>query len=204
MHHTHLLQVDDTSIITNGQKTKPVGGYEYAFVDPPERLLCNVCEFPCREAYMAGCRGNNFCKSCLSNFLAKEAKYDCPHSPECEFSYCPNEVADKQIKALEIFCPNKDKGCEWTGKLSDIDKHFIDGKCHDVKYEMSDKEVISSEHKAKLCTNCEKPIIHDFPEHLNACTCPDHNSSYKKYLFVTVFTAILVILVLCIALMFTF
>ena len=39
------------------------GGYDYDFVEPPpERLLCNICQLPCREAQSS--EGRVYCKRC--------------------------------------------------------------------------------------------------------------------------------------------
>ena len=119
----------------NYWKTKPVGGYDYAFIDiPQERLMCNICALPCCEAQISGCCGYVFCKVCLNKLRElTKAKYSCPHCHNSEFPTFPHKEADQQIKALDIYCPNKNKGCQWIGKLSDVDKHFKHGKCHDVE-----------------------------------------------------------------------
>ena len=39
--------------------TDSQGGYEYDFVDAdtlPDRILCQICHYPCREARLTGCR----------------------------------------------------------------------------------------------------------------------------------------------------
>ena len=39
-------------------------GYDYYFVEPPpERLLCNVCRLPCREAQVS--EDLVYCKRCV-------------------------------------------------------------------------------------------------------------------------------------------
>lgn len=104
---------------------------------------------------MSGC-GYVFCKVCLNKRrgLAK-TNYSCPHCHNSEFPTFPHKEADRQIKALNIYCPNKNKGCQWIGKLSDVDKHIIDGKCHDVE-----------------CDKCKEIIPYTtFIDHLTVCPC---------------------------------
>ena len=39
------------------------GGYDYDFVKPtPDRLLCNICQLPCREPQQTRECGHLFCK----------------------------------------------------------------------------------------------------------------------------------------------
>ena len=91
--------------------------------------MCDICKLPCREAQISGCCGSVFCKVCLEKLRELiAAKYSCPHCHSFEFPTFPCKEADQQIKALEVYCPNKNKGCQWTGKLNDIDQHIKDGK----------------------------------------------------------------------------
>ena len=94
---------------------------------------------------------------------------------------------DHDIKALKIYCPNKDRnGCGWIGELARVDEHVRGceiscSKCKQIVYlstmkshldtecpcycpycdMTAEREVISSEHKE----NC-----HKFP-----LTCPNNN-----------------------------
>ena len=48
------------------------GGYNYNFVEPPpERLLCKICQFPCREARSN--EDNVYCKGCVSRIKIKSS-----------------------------------------------------------------------------------------------------------------------------------
>ena len=124
---------------------------------------------------------------CLEDFreraVVKPANSSCPHCKTHNFSTTSHKVLDQIIKELEIYCPNKSNGCEWTGKLKDITKHYIDEECHDVECDKcreiihytaikrhlavcpcycqycetkADKEEISSKHKEKCMKYSEK------------------------------------------------
>ena len=104
----------------------------------------------------------------------------CPLCRSEEFVTYPNLSIDREIQQLMVYCPDKDStGCNWTGKLKDVDKHYSEGKeCETecdkckatVKHKLlhshvttecpcycpycditAEREVISSEHKEKCC-----------------------------------------------------
>ena len=103
----------------------------------------------------------------------------CPFCHSEKFVTYPNLSIDHEIQQLMVYCPDKDStGCNWTGKLKDVDKHYSEGKeCEmecdkckaTVKHKLlhshvttecpcycpycditAEREVISSEHK-KCC-----------------------------------------------------
>ena len=85
------------------------------------------------------------------------AKYGCPQCHSAEFLTYPHEKADQQINELKIYCPKKNKGCQWTGKLNDITKHIIHGECQDIE-----------------CDKCKEIICHTtgtLESHLPDCPC---------------------------------
>jgi len=98
-------------------------GYEHQFVNTPhERYICKICIHPCQEAYLSGCCGHNFCKSCLDN--AKRTSSTCPYCQNMSFSTFPNIQADREIRSFHVLCTNEERGCEWQGELNDIDNHL--------------------------------------------------------------------------------
>ena len=115
------------------------GGYEYQFVDTPlDMFVCKICQYPSREPHLSACCGHTFCKSCLE--AAKKSttiSKACPICRDEEFITFHNKQADRAIRSLHVFCTNKEKGCEWQGKVNDIINHlgnsdgcqFEDVKC---------------------------------------------------------------------------
>ncbi|XP_065887532.1 TNF receptor-associated factor 2-like [Dysidea avara] len=106
-------------------KPQSLGGYDYHFLEPPlDMLVCKICQYPSREAYLSGCCGHTFCKSCLE--LAKKATNTdrvtdvCPTCYSEEFVTFPNKQVDRTVKKLHVSCTNKEKGCEWQGEVNDI------------------------------------------------------------------------------------
>ena len=58
-----------------------------------------------------GC-GHAFCKSCIEN-----VKSPCPMCRDEKFVTFPNNQLDREIKNLDIFCTNVERGCI-RGKVS--------------------------------------------------------------------------------------
>ena len=158
------------------------GGYDYNFLaTPPDRLVCKICQLPCRETQQSECCGSVYCKSDIDRLKASTTTQPtCPFCRSEEFVTYPNLSTDREIQQLMVNCPNKDStGCNWTGKLKDVDKHYSEGrecetecdKCKTtVKHKLlhshvltecpcycpycditAEREVISSEHKEKCC-----------------------------------------------------
>ena len=132
------------------------GGYDYNFVKPiPDRLLCNVCQLPCREPQQTRECGHLFCKSCIKKWMSfTTGSHDCPVCRKKPFTMFPQLKDDREIKALKVYCPNKSDGCTWTGELVNIIEHKLPQKC----------------------TPCDKcnDIIHystNMTNHLSTCPC---------------------------------
>ncbi|XP_065887836.1 TNF receptor-associated factor 4-like [Dysidea avara] len=102
------------------------GGYEYQLVDTPlDTLVCKICQSPSREPYLSLCCGHTFCKSCLDGAKKVTATTDaCPICRNEEFVTVPNKQVDRAVKDLQVFCTNKEKGCEWQGELNGIIDHL--------------------------------------------------------------------------------
>ena len=91
---------------------------------------------------------SNFC------FDSTNVKSTCPICRNDKFVSFPQHEADREIKGLLIYCPNKESGCEWVGELNDLHKHIKDGKCCDVICDKCDKTLPSTGVKSHLDTEC--------------------------------------------------
>ena len=160
-----------------------MSGYDHDFVeDPPDRLLCNFCQLPCRIPYRSVCCGHVFCKSELT-------EGGCPwlecRSKDFSTGTFIDKALEREIKALRSYCPNKKDGCGWIGEIARVDDHLRGckiscSKCKQIVYFSTmkshldtecpcycpycditaEREVISSDHKEKC---------HKFP-----LTCPNN------------------------------
>ncbi|XP_065904789.1 TNF receptor-associated factor 4-like [Dysidea avara] len=106
--------------------SKDIGGYEFDFVgSPPDMLLCRICLHPTRDPYLIVCCGYNICKSCLEKKNATSTLNNtCILCRSGEFPTTPNKQIDRLVKSLQVFCTNKDKGCEWQGEVNDVGNHL--------------------------------------------------------------------------------
>ena len=162
-----------------------IGGYEYKFVETPhDRFFCKICIHPCRDPYLSGCCGHNFCKSCIDN--ARKIAGTCPFCRDEEFSKLPNKQADREIRSLDVMCTNKERGCEWQGELCDINTHlgnsdgcqFEDIRCSNECGKMLQRQYLISHvenecpHRKVDCQYCHITGEHQFIEGEHKEQCP--------------------------------
>ncbi len=141
--------------------SSPVGGYDCElFVSSvPEELKCGLCMKVAREPSLTSCCGEHFCKLCIEQAI--QDKKPCPSCGEAEFSVLGTDKRDhKKILALEVRCAMKDRGCDWTDTLEQLDAHlnvnsdncqYIDVKCPNKCEQPVQKRHLPT-HLAKQCT----------------------------------------------------
>ena len=141
------------------------GGYDYTLVSsPPDaNLVCKICRLPSRNPHMTLCCGHVFCLSCISKVEGSTCCI-CRATKRGQYKLYKNKQVERDVWSLQIYCPNKEKGCQWQGELNSITEcHLkpaggVDGcPYEDVK-----------------CTNgCGKMIQrHHFTKHVrNECPC---------------------------------
>jgi len=109
------------------------GGFEYQFVNSlPDMFVCKICHLPSRSPHLTMCCGHVFCKSCLDEMKKVKSIVHtiCPVCRDEEFVTFPNKQIDREVKSLQVYCTNKDRGCEWQGEVNYIDNHLTkDGGC---------------------------------------------------------------------------
>ena len=147
---------------------------------PPYALECKICHLPCCEAQQSECCGHVYCKVDIDQLKKATVEFQ-PVCPMCRvegFVAYPNLDIDHEIQQLMVYCPDKEaSGCDWIGKLKDVEEHYSYGreceteceKCNTiVKHKLlrshldtecpcycpycditAEREVISSEHKEK-------------------------------------------------------
>ena len=154
-----------------------------------ERYICKICLHPCQHAYLSGCCGHNFCKSCLRGNAQSEAKRystTCPFCHNEEFTTLPNKQADREIMSLHVMCTNKEKGCEWQGELNNINNHlgnsdgcqFEDVKCSNECGKMLQRRYLTSHVETECpcrkvdCLYCHITGERQFIEGVHKEQCP--------------------------------
>ena len=142
------------------------GGYDYTLVSPPPdaNLICKICRLPSRNPHMTLCCGHVFCMSCISKVegstccICRATKRGQP-----QYKLYKNKQVERDVWSLQIYCPNKEKGCEWQGELNSITKcHLKPGGIDGCQYE-----------DIKCSNGCGKMIQQrHFTKHVkNECPC---------------------------------
>ena len=150
-------------------------GYNYEFIDKiPEDLFCQRCKRVSREPNFTTCCGELFCKECIS--LYHHNNQPCPICEETGFNISLKKRDQKKILALELYCPMKSCGCEWMGRLEQLEGH-MDVQSGDCLY--VDIECPSHCDQRVQKRNIENHLSRECP--LREYTCPHCNfkASYK-------------------------
>ena len=163
-----------------------IGGYDNSFITGPpvDRLVCKICHIPSRDPYLSVCCGHLFCKSCLDNATA--ITKICPMCRNEEFYAFPNKAIEREVRALHIYCTNKEKGCEWQGELNDISNHlgnsdgcqFEEVQCSNECGKMIERRYLTSHvetecpHRKVSCQYCQGAGKHQFIEGQHKEECP--------------------------------
>ena len=146
------------------------GGYQCEFVGAVSQdFVCGLCKHVAREPQLTSCCGETVCKACITPFL--EDKKPCQSCEAAEFSTSLNIKYQRRILALEVCCLVKDRGCEWSGKLEDLEAH-LDAKTGDCEY--ADVE----------CPNkCDQPVEkRNLPSHLiHSCLKREFTCQYCNF-----------------------
>ena len=117
-----------------------VGSYKCEFIDDVhELLICGLCKHAANGPSMTTCCGELFCQACIASAI--DEKRPCPSCQEPTFSTFLNPRYERDIKNLCVHCTMKDCGCEWTGKLKQLDAHLDveKGDCEYVDIECPEK-----------------------------------------------------------------
>ena len=100
-------------------------GYSVSFINeqPVElQMDCPICLNVLFEPVIATCCGYDFCSACITP--TQEAAKPCPVCDQTSFLLLEDKLLVVILNELEVYCPNRDKGCNWTGKLGECDGHL--------------------------------------------------------------------------------
>ena len=150
-------------------------GYKYEFIDKiPEHLLCQKCKHVAREPNLTSCCGAHFCEKCITPY--HRDNQPCPICNEASFKMMLDKRDQKKILTLELYCPMKSRGCEWTGQLEQLEGH-MDVQSGDCLY--VDIECPSHCDQKVQKRNVQNHLSQECP--LREYTCPHCNfkASYK-------------------------
>jgi len=93
---------------------------------------CPLCLDTLKDPFLATCCDTHFCEACIE--AAKEKVDQCPHCKIKPINGTIDQAFQRLINEREVHCSQKEYGCLWLGKLSELDEHLnsdVDG-CHYV------------------------------------------------------------------------
>ena len=83
---------------------------------------CPVCLQILRDPCKSLCCGNDFCHACVRKL--QKADNACPLCRNPRFRIERNGDLSSKIYHLQVYCANKEKGCDWEGNLGELDVHL--------------------------------------------------------------------------------
>ena len=108
------------------RRHKHSGGYGCVFVKPPSESFqteCPACRRILKEPCLLSCGcGRRFCRECIEQ-VEKDAK-PCPLCNEPKFIFLQDRWLEDSLKKVEVWCSHKKEGCEWKGKLENLEEHL--------------------------------------------------------------------------------
>lgn len=87
-------------------------------------ICCLILETPCETS-----TGHLYCEQCLLEYLAR-SESDKPLCPVSKAELDPNDIRKpsriiiNMLAELELYCPNKEHGCEWQGQNEHVTMHL--------------------------------------------------------------------------------
>ena len=136
---------------------------ELSFVNKlPEKveIECPICLDILVNPHLVSCCGHNFCEDCIERVKASNGP--CPMCKERDFQAMVNKERLRIINGLQVYCNNKEKGCQWKGELKNLSTHLNKGeregecqheevKCRHGKCEERKQRQNHDHHEAKEC-----------------------------------------------------
>ena len=114
----------------DARKIKEMNNIE--FMAPlADEFKCPLCLSLMNEPQLTTC-GHHFCKSCIEPLLKRQPGSECPVCNENRFDSMTDKAFERKIKALKVFCPEREDGCEWTGELVSLE-HHLENQCGFVR-----------------------------------------------------------------------
>ena len=93
------------------------------------------------------CYGKSFCKECIKR--VKDGGKPCPCCNEDEINDFPSKGLQQPLYGFQVYCSNKDSGCEWKGELGQLDRHL------NVSQTTSENELDGCEYSVIECMFCQ-------------------------------------------------
>jgi hypothetical protein len=116
-----LRRSSSQSMSSYTRKIAEINNLEF-LVPLADEFKCPVCLSLMSEPKVTSC-GHHFCRVCIDPVKQGPCP-ECPICNEPEFNMITAKKLEKRIKALQIYCVYREKGCAWTGELVSLDDHL--------------------------------------------------------------------------------
>ena len=180
------LPLVETLTIKPDREEENRGGYDCEFIEPPPPAFqteCPICLHILKEPCLISCScGQKICRECVEP-IRKGGK-PCPLCNKSAFTYMRDYGLERSLKEFEVWCSNKEKGCDWRGKLGEYEQHlnqspspesqltgcqFVEVKCkHECGMQLERRHI--STHQTEQCMT--RPYSCQY--------CKDYNSTFKN------------------------
>ena len=89
-------------------------------------IECPICLNIITDPQLVSCCGYNFCESCIERVRASNGA--CPMCKEQDYQAVADRRCFRIINGMQIYCTNREKGCQWEGELRNLCIHLNTGK----------------------------------------------------------------------------
>ena len=154
-----------------------------SLVNPPQESFQNLIECPIclqivKQPYQVKCCGKNICKQCLDS-----SKQQCPNCGGNADNFF-NKGLFQILSEIYIYCPNKEKGCNWKGMLDDLDTHlnvesqqvckYVEIKCEHcsnkyMHYQKAEHQCLECIVTCTYCKSYTSTFTDVYTNHSNTC-----------------------------------
>lgn len=117
----------------------PKAGYTCTFVEePPELFKCGVCRLVLRDPQITECCRKNACRPCIERAIKGDGVCPFPGCKANKIRGFSDRTLKYEILERKVYCSSLKKdstehcGCQWVGKLEDLNKHLEDCPFHEI------------------------------------------------------------------------
>ena len=98
---------------------------ELSFVEEIPKQIeieCPICLKILVNPHLVSCCGHHFCEDCIER--VDLCNRPCPMCKEKEYKSFIDKKCLRIINELQVYCTNKEKGCQWKGELKNLSTHL--------------------------------------------------------------------------------
>ena len=98
--------------------------YKYDLVDQSSlEVVCRACLDVLVKPHVLDCCRSRFCYSCVEQLI--EEGFSCPSCGRTKFNVDYDETFQHSfLEDVRAFCQNRKAGCEWQGRLDEVEEHL--------------------------------------------------------------------------------